>query len=79
MPIILVTERQMGSRLNKTPKHAVSRPIFRRLSVGSGNSNMFYPFKPSVLFAGTYANRADQDQTPQNAASDQRLHCLLTE
>ena len=25
----------------------------------------------------TLANRADQDQTPQNAASDQGLHCLL--
>ena len=25
------------------------------------------------------ANRAKPDQTPQNAASDQVLHCLLTE
>ena len=26
---------------------------------------------------GTLANSADPDQTPQNAASDQDLHCLL--
>ena len=26
---------------------------------------------------GTFANSADPDQTPQNAASDQGLHCLL--
>ena len=50
MPTILVTERQMGSRLDGTPQHAVSRPISRRLSVGSGNLNMFNPFKPSVRF-----------------------------
>ena len=35
------------------------------------------PFEPSVLF-GTSANSAEPDQTPQNAASDQGLHCLLT-
>ena len=29
------------------------------------------------LSAGTLANSADPDQTPQDAASDQRLHCLL--
>ena len=27
---------------------------------------------------GTYVNRADHDQTPQNKVSDQGLHCLLT-
>ena len=27
----------------------------------------------------TYANGADPVQMPQNAASDQGLHCLLTE
>ena len=27
----------------------------------------------------THVNSADSDQTPQNAASDQGLHCLLTE
>ena len=26
---------------------------------------------------GTFANSADPDQMPQNAASDQGLHCLL--
>ena len=37
-------------------------------------------FKQSlVLFCGTSSNSGDQDQTPQNAASDQVLHCLLTE
>ena len=29
-------------------------------------------------FLWTLANRADPDQTPQNAASDQGLHCMLT-
>ena len=36
------------------------------------------PFKPSVLY-GTWANSAEPDQRPQNVASDQVLHCLLTE
>ena len=27
---------------------------------------------------GTYANNAEPDQTPQNAASDQDLHCCHT-
>ena len=31
-----------------------------------------------AYFRGKLANRADPDQTPQNAASDQGLHCLLT-
>ena len=36
-------------------------------------------YKPSVRpFCGTSANSAKPDQTPQNAASDQVLHCLLT-
>ena len=30
-------------------------------------------------FYGTLANSADQVQAPQNVASDQGLHCLLTE
>ena len=30
-------------------------------------------------FCGTQANNAEPDQTPQNAASDQGLHCLLAE
>ena len=29
-------------------------------------------------FSGTYANSTDPDQTPQNVASDQDLHCLST-
>ena len=29
-------------------------------------------------FCGTEANNANPDQTPQNAASDQGFHCLLT-
>ena len=29
------------------------------------------------IWTGTLANTADPDQTPQNAASDQGLHCLL--
>ena len=29
------------------------------------------------LNAGTLANSADPDQTPQNAASDQGHHCLF--
>ena len=43
-----------------------------------------HPFKPSVLFMGlwqtvTNQNSEQPDKTPQNAASDQVLHCLLTE
>ena len=30
-------------------------------------------------FCGTSASSAKPDQTPQNAASDHVLHCLLTE
>ena len=37
------------------------------------------PYKPRASFCGTYANRTDPDQAPQNAASAQDLHCLLTE
>ena len=42
------------------------------------------PFKPSVLFMGIWQtvnnqNSEQPDQTPQNAASDQVLYCLLTE
>ena len=32
-----------------------------------------------AFFCGTCANSVDPDQTPQNVASDQGLHCLLTE
>ena len=38
------------------------------------------PYKPIVLFVDIgKPNRADPDQTPHNAASDQGVHCLLTE
>ena len=37
------------------------------------------PYKPSVLFVGHRQTVQQPDQTPQNAASDQVLHCLLTE
>ena len=37
------------------------------------------PYKPSVLLHETYTNSADPDQTPQNVASDQGHHYLLTE
>ena len=37
------------------------------------------PYKPSVLFVEIKANSGDRDQTPQKTASDQGLHCLLTE
>ena len=40
---------------------------------------VFNPCKPSFLFCGTSANIAKPDQTPQNTASDQALHCLQTE
>ena len=36
------------------------------------------PYKPSVLLVG-HKNNADPDQTLQNAASNQVLHCSLTE
>ena len=34
-------------------------------------------FKTRTGTFGTLANSADLDQTPQNAVSDQGLHCLL--
>ena len=37
---------------------------------------VFNPFMPCVPLIWTLANRVDPDQTPQNAASDQGLHCL---
>ena len=37
----------------------------------------FNPFMPSVPLKGQWQNSVDPDQTPQNAASDQGLHCLL--
>ena len=36
-------------------------------------------YKPSVIFCWTKANSADSYRIPQNVASDQGLHCLLTE
>ena len=47
--------------------------LFRK----GGKWDYVNPFKPS--FCGTLTNSAKPDQTPQNAASDQVLHCLLTE
>ena len=38
------------------------------------NIMLINPHKP-----GVYAISTDPDQMPQNAASDQSLHCLLTE
>ena len=32
-----------------------------------------------AYFCGTLANSEELDQTPQNAAYDQALYCLLTE
>ena len=37
------------------------------------------PCKPSVRFVRHRQNSAKPDQMPQHAASDQVLHCLLTE
>ena len=40
------------------------------------------PFRPDtplgVYLIGLYAKSADPAETPQHAASDQGLHCLLT-
>ena len=36
---------------------------------------LFNAFIPGPI-KWTFANSVDPDQTPQNAASDQRLHCL---
>ena len=38
-----------------------------------------HPIKVYRSFYGTYANGANLGQTLQNAASDQGLHCFLTE
>ena len=37
------------------------------------------PYKPSILFVGHWQTVQKPDQTPQYAASDQVLHCLLIE
>ena len=37
------------------------------------------PYKPSDIFMGQRLTVQNPDQTPQNAASDQVLHCLFTE
>ena len=36
------------------------------------------PVLDRIPILGAYSNSADQVQMPQNAASDQGLHCLLT-
>ena len=47
--------------------------------VSSGRDQVhFYPFKNSVLFMGHQQTVKNPDKTPQNAASDQALYCLLT-
>ena len=54
-------------------------PIIRQLCLyGLIHMTRLRPYKPGVLYRGTYANHADPDQTPQKAASVQDLHCLLT-
>ena len=35
------------------------------------------PCNEGKIWTGTLANSAKPDQTPQNATSDQGLHCLL--
>ena len=35
-------------------------------------------YVPGILLKGTLANSVDPDQIPQNATSDQGLHCLHT-
>ena len=42
----------------------------------TGEMHWFNPSKPRVPQKGTLTNSADPDQTPQNAASAQDLHCL---
>ena len=41
-------------------------------------ANLSKPFYVQRPIFGTLSNSADADQTLQNAASDQGLHCLLT-
>ena len=57
------------------------KPIHKRhiLTVSDDITHRLGTFKPSILFCGTQANSVDPDQMPQNVASDQVLHCLLTE
>ena len=47
--------------------------------IHAGSDLLLNLYKPRVLFCGTYVNSGDPAQMPQNAASDQGLHCLLTE
>ena len=53
--------------------HIVQWPALRNTEMAFSLIN---PYKP---FCGTSANSAKPDQTPQNAASDQVLHCLQTD
>ena len=43
--------------------------------IANERSNVMY-FYTTCSIKGTLANNVDPDQTPQNAASDQGLHCL---
>ena len=43
---------------------------------GSFQLSEINPFIPSVPFKGIFANSVNPEQTPQNAVSDQGLHCL---
>ena len=58
--------RARGSR--SRARHSTTEPLLFVLSE--------YMY---VKYLGTWANSADPDQTPQYAASDQSLYCLLTE
>ena len=49
-------------------------PFWSRIILIDLSFTFFNSYKSSVLFAG-----ANPDQTPQNAASDHGLHCLLTD
>ena len=46
--------------------------------IDRNNYHLINPYKPSVLFVGI-CKQCKLDQTPQKAASDQGLHCLLAE
>ena len=41
-------------------------------------TSIYQPFLDGIPVLGYYANSADLVQTPQNAACDQGLHCLLS-
>ena len=58
---------------------SVEKKFFSKTQIIKWTFDTINPYNFSAHFVGHYANSADPYQMPQNAASNQGLHCLLTE